>query len=133
MTELDFKREVTKALEEAVFMVTAIEPNIGSTPGIPDLVISKRHRDLWLELKDISKEKQYEKTELTAAVVWGKLLRPAQRQWIQKRSQVAIQGSAPVFVVVKTPTGINVYASMRAIAKALDLDGLVDLMEDYIR
>jgi hypothetical protein len=81
-------------------MVSVIEPNSGSTPGIPDLVVSKGVVDLWVELK-VTKENVPE--------VWKKLLRPAQRQWIKRRMKT--NGLLMnTYVLVKTPITVNAYS-----------------------
>lgn len=103
MSEVQFRRLVVKAFEKVGFMATVIEPNLGSTPGVPDLVLSKRDKDCWVELKVATKH-------LTEEQVWQKLLRPAQRQWIRGRVGVADGTALRLHVMVNTPIGIDLYS-----------------------
>ncbi len=101
-SEIKFRKQIVKALRAAGFMVSVIEPNSGSTPGIPDLVISKGVTDLWLELKVADKH-------LSGDQVWRSCLRPAQRKWIKDRMAVAKKSFVSIYILVKIPKGIDLY------------------------
>jgi hypothetical protein len=117
VTETQFRRQVVNALRSVGFMVSVIEPNLGSTPGIPDLVLSKDDLDRWVELKVTDKTP-------TTRQVWEDLLRPVQRRWIRDRVMVADVRVVPVYVLVRVPTGILLYSTAHKTEKGLGI-GLV--------
>jgi hypothetical protein len=130
MSEIQFRRKVVEAFEEAGFMATVVEPNLGSTPGTPDLVLSKGINDWWVELKVINRHK-------TTEQIWERCLRSAQRQWIRRRLEAAggESDSMLIFVFVRTPTGINVYcACSDGLCSAINnctMDEIVSLLNGY--
>lgn len=97
--ETEYRKKTRGELERRGAMVSTIEPALGSTPGVPDLLISRNDRDLWLELKITERIP-------TAGHTWSALCRASQRRWMRQR---AIHMEVPVYVAVWSPTGIWIF------------------------
>ena len=105
MSEIEFKRMIKEKFTKTGAMVSHFEPNIGSTPGVPDSLVSWGIEEFWLELKVTDKIP-------TVGLVWNDLLRPAQKRWIKQRYTVYEMDDdqlVPYFVAVESPFGIWLY------------------------
>lgn len=96
--ETEFRRKTKAELERRGAMVSVIEPAIGSTPGVPDLLVSV-DGDLWTELK-------ITKRVPTASHTWNNLCRASQRKWMRERAE---KMDVPVYVAVWSPLGVWIF------------------------
>lgn len=73
MTEAEFSRKFIKKLNIAGYQVTRVESH-GTSVGIPDMFVQGHGHDLWIELKVLDKEWEYDKKY---KIPW----RPGQQAW----------------------------------------------------
>lgn len=95
--ETFYKKALRDALVAAGASVSFIEPNIGSTPGVPDVTVAWGLRDFWVETKVEGKR------PINSIYVWKELLRAEQRKWIIDRCSVSSDSLTSIFVVVFNP------------------------------